>query len=187
MKLLIPTLTAVLVSGVGAIGSAKEAPGTTWKARFSLAAGARLGIQVQSMPAQLRAYFGAPKDGGVLVGAVEEGSPAEKAGLKAGDVVVDVDGAAVDDPGDVIKAVAKKQDGEATTLGVIRDKRRMSVTAHVRGPAPGPGMGAYDRLPHDFGLDNLGLRWFSPDGWKKIEERLQAIEKRLEQLEKAPR
>ncbi|HKA89144.1 MAG TPA: PDZ domain-containing protein [Haliangiales bacterium] len=183
MKLWIPALAAALVSGVGATASAKEGPGVL-KERFSLGAGSRLGIQVQSMPAQLRAYFGAP--GGVLVASVEEGSPAEKAGLKAGDVVIEVDGARTDEPGDVIRAVSKKQEGEATTLAVIRDKRRMSVTAYVRGPAGGAGMGAFDRLPHDLAPDNLGFRGFSPEGWQKLEERLQAIEKRLEQLEKAP-
>ena len=50
-----------------------------------------LGVQIQRLDGQLADYFGA-KDGGVLVTEVIEGSPAEKAGMKAGDVILSVAG-----------------------------------------------------------------------------------------------
>jgi membrane-associated protease RseP (regulator of RpoE activity) len=184
MKLTIPALAAVLVCGVAADAAAKETP---FKAQFSMASGSRLGMQVQSMSDQLRAYFGAPADSGVLVGAVEPGSPADKAGIKAGDVIVEVDGAAVDEPGDVVRAIAGKKENDPAAIAVIRDKRRVSLTAHVRGPAGGKWLGGIDGTRRRFDLEDIGLPWFSPEGWQKLEHRLEAIEKRLEQLEKPAR
>ncbi len=56
------------------------------------------GLALQSLTPQLRMFFGAGEDEGVLVATVESGSPAETAGLRAGDVIVEVAGLTVDDP-----------------------------------------------------------------------------------------
>lgn len=89
----------------------------------------RLGLNVQTLTDQLADYFGA-KDGGVLVVQVGENTPAEKAGLKAGDVITGVDGDKVKDVSDLTRAVGKKEEGQ---LGVqlIRDRREMTLTVTI--------------------------------------------------------
>src|SRR5688572_28068188 len=64
--------------------------------------GARLGVKVQEMSEELRDYFGAPDDAGVLVNSVVKDSPAEKAGIKPGDVITEVDGKKVEDTRELI-------------------------------------------------------------------------------------
>src|SRR5678816_1283640 len=50
----------------------------------------RLGVFAENMTEELRGYFGAPKDSGVLVSRVAPDSPSAKAGLKVGDVITQV-------------------------------------------------------------------------------------------------
>ncbi|HVY91891.1 MAG TPA: PDZ domain-containing protein [Bryobacteraceae bacterium] len=102
-----------------------------------------LGIEVESIDGQLADYFGA-KDGGVLVRSVLKNSPAEKAGMKAGDVVLRVDDMKVMSAAD-ISARLRAAQGKAVQLSVIRDHKDMSFSvtpetgAHLsqqNGPAP---------------------------------------------------
>jgi len=86
----------------------------------------RIGISTQTLSKQLADYFGV-KDGGVLITSVTENSPAAKAGLKAGDVVTAIDGEKVTSPGDITRALNKKETGDVS-LTVIRDKNMRTVT-----------------------------------------------------------
>ena len=87
----------------------------------------RLGVQLGELTPQLAGYFGA-KDGGVLVSSVNSGSPAEKAGLKAGDVITSIDGDAVRDSDDLIDEL-RDVEGQDVTIGILRDKKESSVKA----------------------------------------------------------
>ena len=89
----------------------------------------RLGVMVMSMTPELRQYFGAPDERGVLVVKVEPGSPAASAGIKVGDVLTNVRGEHVDDAGDVISALAGTKQGDKVSVGVVRDKQQMSIDA----------------------------------------------------------
>jgi serine protease Do len=91
----------------------------------------RLGVQIESLSPQLADYFGV-KDGGVLVSGVTKDSPAEKAGLKAGDVITAVDGGRVRDYDDLLSGLRNKT-GEVT-LGVVRDKKEMTVKTTIEPP-----------------------------------------------------
>ena len=71
-------------------------------------------------------YFGV-KDGGALITAVTDNSPAAKAGLKAGDVITAIDGEKVTSPGDITRALSKKETGDVS-LTVVRDKNVRTVT-----------------------------------------------------------
>lgn len=88
----------------------------------------RLGVQVQPLNDQLAEYFGA-KDGGVLVAGVTADSPASKAGLKAGDVITKVNGAAVKDTGELMDALGDVKDDGAVTLDIVREKKASTVKA----------------------------------------------------------
>ncbi|HEV3470547.1 MAG TPA: PDZ domain-containing protein [Pyrinomonadaceae bacterium] len=93
---------------------------------FALLAGAgrRIGVGTSPLGKQLAEYFGVQH--GVLVNSVESGSPADKAGLRAGDVVTEADGERVEDAGDLSRAINRKDEGEVT-LTVVRDKQRRTV------------------------------------------------------------
>jgi membrane-associated protease RseP (regulator of RpoE activity) len=91
----------------------------------------RIGVATQPLSKQLADYFGVTD--GILITSVTENSPAAKAGLKAGDVITAVDGEKVDSPGDVSRAINKKQDG-SVTLTVVRDRNSRSVTVTPEKP-----------------------------------------------------
>ncbi|HEU4391744.1 MAG TPA: PDZ domain-containing protein [Blastocatellia bacterium] len=85
----------------------------------------RLGVAIETMSEQLASFFGA-KEGGLLITDVRANSPAAKAGLKAGDVIVAVDGENVKEGSDLVRALGKKQEGQVT-IKVIRDKSERSI------------------------------------------------------------
>src|SRR2546425_2811176 len=93
---------------------------------FSFGGNRRIGVSTQGLTKQLADYFGV-KDGGLLITSVNENSPAAKAGLKAGDVITAVDGEKVTSPGDVSRAISKKEDGPVS-LTIIRDRSTRTVT-----------------------------------------------------------
>jgi membrane-associated protease RseP (regulator of RpoE activity) len=84
----------------------------------------RIGVATSALGKQLADYFGVTH--GVLVSSVEEGSPAEKAGLKAGDIVTEADGRKVEDADDLTRALSAKEEGEVT-LTVVRDRKSRTV------------------------------------------------------------
>jgi predicted metalloprotease with PDZ domain len=95
----------------------------------------RLGIDAEDLSGQLGAYFGAPEGEGVLVRGVNPGSPAEKAGLKAGDVITSFNGERVRSVGDLREKLAGKKDEKTAKLGILRNKSEMSFTVELP-PAP---------------------------------------------------
>jgi S1-C subfamily serine protease len=112
-----------------AAAHSKKGPGTF---RFSFASSrGRLGVNATSMTEELRAFFGAPKDAGILVQRVQPGTPAEKAGVHVGDVITRVDGKPIDDTMDVSSALGTKKSGERVALGVIRGKRYIQLSAKL--------------------------------------------------------
>lgn len=86
----------------------------------------QIGVGISSLTKQLGDYFGVADGKGVLINSVNENSPAAKAGLKAGDVIVEVEGKAVADAGDLLRGIAEKKEGEVT-LTIIRNKNRQTV------------------------------------------------------------
>jgi serine protease Do len=88
----------------------------------------RLGVQIESLSPQLAEYFGV-KDGGVLVSEVTKDSPAERAGIKAGDVITSIDGDRVRDYDDLIDRLRDKS-GDVT-IGIVRDKAESTIKATI--------------------------------------------------------
>jgi len=87
---------------------------------------ARSGLTVENITQQLGEYFGVKGGNGVLVRSVEKGSRAEKAGLKAGDVIVKVNDEAVHDTSDFTHAVRSRK-GASVNVGVVRDKKEQNL------------------------------------------------------------
>ena len=88
-----------------------------------------LGVEAEPLGSQLAAFFGV-KDG-VLVRSVLKDSAAEKAGLKAGDVITKVDGAAVTTPNELSSAVHSASSKKTFAIEVMRDHKAMSFNIAV--------------------------------------------------------
>ncbi len=94
--------------------------------------GRRLGVSVQELTNQLADYFGARH--GLLVTSVADGSSAERAGLKAGDVITSINGDAVRSRQDLLRALRDSSNGDEVTIGIVRDKKETTVKATVEAP-----------------------------------------------------
>jgi serine protease Do len=88
---------------------------------------ARSGLMVENITSQLGDFFGVKNGNGVLVRSVEKGSRAEKAGFRAGDVVVKVNGQAVHDTSDFAHGV-KSRSGDSVPVVILRDKKEQTLT-----------------------------------------------------------
>ncbi len=92
-----------------------------------------IGIYMQELTPELAEKFGVKK--GVLVADVVPDSPADKAGIKPGDVIQEVNGQTVETPFDLKEAVLKTQIGEKITLTLIRGGKKIKVEL-VTAPKP---------------------------------------------------
>ena len=92
----------------------------------------RLGLSFQEVSGQLARYFKV-EDGGLLVTDVEADGPAGKAGVRAGDVVVKVDGKTVDGADDLRRAIGEAAPGSDVMLTVQREGRPVELKVTLRG------------------------------------------------------
>ncbi len=91
----------------------------------------RLGVSYTEIEGQLAKYFKAPKESAVLVESVVDDSPAAKAGIKAGDLLIKVGGAAIEDGSDLMDAVSDLEGGKAETVTVWRDGKSLDLSVTV--------------------------------------------------------
>ncbi len=106
-------------------------PGEHERLAFKMALLGRgfLGVQLTELTPELRKHFGVGEESGVLIGHVEEHSPADKAGVQVGDILTRVDDQAIEGSWDVSRAVRPKKDGETVALEIVRDGRAQQLTA----------------------------------------------------------
>ena len=90
-----------------------------------------LGIVIQDLTDQLAGSFGVKEGGGVLVAEVMKGSPADTAGLRAGDIVVELGGSAIKEVPDLQRRVAAVKPGQTMKLSVIRERKPMSFSVKM--------------------------------------------------------
>jgi serine protease Do len=88
-----------------------------------------LGVEAEALDSQLAQFFGVKE--GVLVRSVVKGSPAEKAGIRAGDVIVRVDDTKVATPREVTSAVRGAKSRKTVNLTAVREKREMNFPVPV--------------------------------------------------------
>jgi serine protease Do len=91
----------------------------------------RIGVAVQDVNAQLAQSFGLDRPHGALVSAVEKDSPAARAGVKAGDVILAVNGHDIDRVGDLRNQVSRTQPGSTAELRVWREGKASTLKAQV--------------------------------------------------------
>jgi serine protease Do len=91
---------------------------------------ARSGLMVENITPQLGEFFGVKDGNGVLVRAVEKGSRGEKAGFRAGDIIVKINEKPVHDTGDFTDVMHSRDSG-TVSVGVIRDKKEQNLNLEL--------------------------------------------------------
>ncbi|MCG9094207.1 DegQ family serine endoprotease [Laribacter hongkongensis] len=88
----------------------------------------RLGVQIQDLTKDLAASFGLKSPSGALVNSVEAGGPADKAGIRAGDIVLAVNGQAIKETSDLPRLIGAVKPGQATRIEIWRNQASRTVT-----------------------------------------------------------
>lgn len=91
----------------------------------------RLGVSVINLNPQLGEYFKVPDGNGVLVEKVHENTPAEKAGIKAGDVIVKINGRDIDTANRLRRVLSTYDPGDEIQVEIIRDGSRRTFSAQL--------------------------------------------------------
>lgn len=161
-----------------------------------------LGVQLIDITAELRSHYRAPEDSGVLISAVSDDSPAARAGLRAGDVVLSIDGESVSSAGAVRRMIREREEGDAVEIEVIRSGNRQMVYATLdkkKLTLPRIELGEhrkalrYELEKSDPSLQKLQKFFESPE-WEarvsrlpnceEIQAKLEVMQERLEEMEK---
>jgi serine protease Do len=90
-----------------------------------------LGMEIREVDERSKQAFGLPEARGAIVNKVEEGKPAEKAGIQNGDVIVEVDGRAIRNNRDLIDYISYLPVGTTVKVTVIRNGERKTLTAQT--------------------------------------------------------
>jgi len=120
----------------------------------------RIGVAIQEVTQSLAQSFGLDKPQGALVSSVEPGGPADKAGIKPGDVLLGVNGKAVDRSAELPPLVAAVKPGSKATFDVWRDgaKRSLAVTVGELKPEQVASAKPASQAGEDTGKLGLALR-----------------------------
>lgn len=142
----------------------------------------RLGVQLQEMNDDIAAYFSAPNGKGALVWQVMDDSPAARAGLKAGDVIVEVEGDRVDDIQELHEALRGHDAGDKVAITVLRRGQSTALTATLDdGPVE---FGATRIWRGEGGKGGPGFHW-TPGPGREHEEgaSLERVQRQMERLQ----
>ncbi len=90
-----------------------------------------LGIMVQPIDEKLAKGFGLKEAKGALIADVTKGDPADKSGVKAGDVVIKIDGKEIEDSRELVNTIGRKSPGETIVLTVLRGKKKMNLNVKL--------------------------------------------------------
>ncbi len=145
---------------------------------------AYLGVSLTNLSPELREHFGASKDAGVLVESVQKDSPADKAGVRVGDIVLAIDGGGVKSAGDLRTALQEKKDGDSVRIEVLRGRARQTLVASVK-ERENRRLLQLDELPGLMGGPEFRARIERLGGdCGDLQSRIKDLESRLKDLEK---
>ena len=158
-----------------------------------------LGVHLQDLNKDLAEYFGVKEDGGVLILKVSADTPAEKAGLKAGDVIVKFNDKNISNAGDVTKILADLKKGDKVDIQIIRHKNKKTVKAELDERKGFKGMkilkdlgkNLHFEMP-DIHFETPEFHYFPHDGEheiileekikKKMKDKLKKVEEKLHRV-----
>jgi len=90
-----------------------------------------IGVYVEECTKELAKYFGVKEGKGLLVTKVVKDSPAERAGIKVGDVLVKADGKLLDSTDKLVSIIRKKDEGEVLKIELVRNKKRKVIEVEI--------------------------------------------------------
>ena len=114
-----------------------------------------LGVSIQDLDSDLAQAMGIKQHRGVLISDVIDGSPAEKAGVKRGDVVIELDGAPLKSTGQLRNTVAALGPDKVTRLGILRNNQRKTIEVKL---GDLPDSGSLAQAPEKAESELYGLR-----------------------------
>ncbi len=90
-----------------------------------------IGVGVQELNPELSEFFGVDEGTGILVSSIDKDGPADKAGLKVGDVITMADGKRVESTQDLVGLIQDKEKGDTIKIEFLRDKKKRTVDVEV--------------------------------------------------------
>lgn len=168
-----------------------------------------LGVSLTELTPELRSHFGVPDNAGAMVSKVEPGSPADKAGIRVGDILASVDGQEVRSSWDILAKVRRLDDGQQIPVEIWRNGKAQNLTVTIvqkerpeLDMAPFFFRGGEDGKPMAFHWNAEEMKDFpkafrieGPDGERirrllsspreaELEKKLKELEKRIDELQK---
>ncbi|HEX8412127.1 MAG TPA: PDZ domain-containing protein [Thermoanaerobaculia bacterium] len=144
---------------------------------------AYLGVSLNNLSPELNEHFGGGKEAAVIVESVADDSPAARAGVRVGDVIVSLDGKDVKNATDVRAALREKKEGDPVRIEVQRGRSRQTVVATVKERAA-PRLLQLDELPGIVGTPEFRARLERIGDCGDLQGRIKELETRLKDLEK---
>jgi len=154
-----------------------------------------IGVYIQDLNEELSEHFGVKKGTGLLVSEISEDSPAEKAGLKVGDVIVKAGGKRVETTNELVDLIQDKERGEKIKIVFLRDRKERSAEIEIeeeerRGSFFSPGdrevfFNSLDDYQEKF--QNQYRKWqdeYSKKNKERIEKWNKELKKSLDDLNK---
>lgn len=138
-----------------------------------------LGVKVEELTDQLREYFDVSDGLGVLIAEVVKDSPAEKAGLKAGDVITKIEDREVKDYHDLIRGLNYFDPNDEVEVFFVRDKSKKSIDVILAEPQDKFKKMMWidgEDFMHDFDIDIEGLEDINEE---EIEMKLDELDKKI--------
>jgi serine protease DegQ len=132
--------TAIIAPGGGNIGIGFAVPVNMVKAiirqleQFQEVRRGRIGVSVQSITPDIAAALSLSATHGALVGEVERGSAAERAGIKAGDAILEIDGQTVRNASELRTRIGLRESGSTVTVTYFREGRQRTVSLSIDPP-----------------------------------------------------
>jgi serine protease Do len=90
-----------------------------------------IGVRVQELTPELSEYFGIDKGTGILISSIEKDGPADRAGLKVGDVIIAANGDRMERSQDLVNQIQEIEKGEKITIEFLRNKQKRTVDVEV--------------------------------------------------------
>lgn len=129
-----------------------------------------LGVRVQDLNEDLAAYFKVKPHTGVLVLEVLEDSPAEAAGIKAGDIITKLDDKAIKDRETLLETIEEYDDGDVVKVAFVRNGKKQSAEIELEVftdlPMSWPGRWQMHRGMGNWDMD--GYRFYQTPGRRRI-------------------
>jgi len=125
-----------------------------------------LGVSIQALTPDMKKHFGLKEDRGVVINQIFENSPAEKAGLKEEDIILQYNGKDITDPTQLKNLVANTPPGKEVELKVFRDGKVFSVKVTIEEP---PQEVVAARGEYENALKGVVVQNITPEARKELQ------------------